>query len=171
MTIGRTDEQRIAVNNLWKIFGPNSETIMAQEQTWKETRQELQERTGHVAAVRDVSFHVNIGEVFVVMGLSGSGKSTLVRCLLRLVEPTNGAVMIDGEDIVNYDERQLTQLRREKTGMIFQHYGLLPHKKVIDNVAYGLEVQGIAQEELYVKAREVLSTVGLDDWELRLLAT
>jgi glycine betaine/proline transport system ATP-binding protein len=118
-----------------------------------------------VVAVRDVSFQVNIGEVFVVMGLSGSGKSTLVRCLLRLVEPTNGEIMIDGDDIVNYDERKLIQLRREKTGMIFQHYGLLPHKRVLDNVAFGLEVQGMEKEERYVKAREVLVTVGLENWE------
>ena len=165
MTVEQNNGKRISVNHLWKIFGPNAEGIMGEDQTWKESRQELQDRTGHVIAVRDVSFQVNIGEVFVVMGLSGSGKSTLVRCLLRLVEPSNGEILIDGEDIVTYDERKLIQLRREKTGMIFQHYGLLPHKKVIDNVAFGLEVQGIEREERYVKAREVLSTVGLNDWE------
>ena len=99
------------------------------------------------------------------MGLSGSGKSTLARCLIRLVEPSLGAIEIDGDDITQYSGEQLTQLRRSKTGMIFQHYGLLPHKRVLDNVAYGLEVQGIPKQPRYKKAKEVLDTVGLDGWE------
>ena len=103
----------------------------------------MQERTGHVIGLRDVSFDVHEGEVFVVMGLSGSGKSTLVRCLIRLIEPTQGVIEVDGEDVTGYDDQQLIHLRRGKVGMVFQHYGLMPHRRVLDNVAYGLEVKGI----------------------------
>ncbi len=159
------DDVRISVRNLWKIFGPQAASILEQEWTYGASRKEVQERTGHVIAVKDVSFDVRVGEVFVVMGLSGSGKSTLIRCLIRLMEPTRGVIEIDGEDVVKYDNRQLIQLRRKKTGMIFQHYGLLPHKKVLDNVAYGLEVQGVAKAERYEKAMEVLDKVGLSGWE------
>jgi len=137
---------RIAVKSLWKIFGPRGAGIMDEEWAKGASKKEIQERSGHVIAIQDVSLEVRTGEVFVIMGLSGSGKSTLARCLIRLVEPTLGTVEIDGEDITQYTGEQLTQLRRSKTGMIFQHYGLLPHKKVVDNVAYGLEVQGIAKK-------------------------
>jgi glycine betaine/proline transport system ATP-binding protein len=156
---------RIAVKSLWKIFGPRGAGIMDEEWAKGASKKEIQERSGHVIAIQDVSLEVRTGEVFVIMGLSGSGKSTLARCLIRLVEPTLGTVEIDGEDITQYTGEQLTQLRRSKTGMIFQHYGLLPHKKVVDNVAYGLEVQGIAKQPRYERAKEVLDTVGLEGWE------
>jgi len=156
---------RVSVRNLWKIFGPDAATILDQEWAREATRRELQERTGHVIAIKDVSFDVYDGEVFVVMGLSGSGKSTLVRCLIRLMEPTQGVIEIDGEDITKYDNRQLIQLRRHKTGMIFQHYGLLPHRNVLDNVAYGMEVQGVDKATRHEKAREILERVGLVGWE------
>ncbi len=165
MVIEQNSDIRIAVRSLWKIFGQDAASIIKEDWVKEASKRDIQEQTGHIVAMKDVSFDVKIGETFVVMGLSGSGKSTLVRCLLRLVEPTIGSIEIDGEDIVGYDERQLIQLRREKTGMIFQHYGLLPHKKVIDNVAYGLEVQGIEKDSRYQKAREMLSTVGLETWE------
>ena len=165
MATRETGDIRLSVQNLWKIFGPQANTILEQEWVQEASRKELQERTGHVIAVKDVSFDVHDGEVFVVMGLSGSGKSTLVRCLIRLVEPTRGVIEIDGEDIVKYDDQQLIQLRRHKTGMIFQHYGLLPHKNVLDNVSFGLEVQGVEKATRYEKAKEVLDTVGLTGWE------
>ncbi len=165
MTIQKSRDVRISVRNLWKIFGPQSHSILEQEWVTSASRKEIQERTGHVIAVRDVSFEVRVGEVFVVMGLSGSGKSTLIRCLIRLMEPTRGVIEIDNENIVEYDDRQLIQLRRGKVGMIFQHYGLLPHKNVLDNVAFGLEVQGIAKADRNEKAMEVLETVGLVGWE------
>lgn len=123
------------------------------------------EATGHVIALRDVSFEVWEGETFVVMGLSGSGKSTLVRCLIRLIEPSEGEIWVDGEDILRYDAPRLIQYRRRKVAMVFQHFGLMPHRRVIDNVAWGLEVQGVPRPERYARAREVLEMVGLRGWE------
>ena len=156
---------RIAVRNLWKVFGPDEHTILGEDWVRTATKAEVQKRTGNVIAVRDVSFDVRVGEVFVVMGLSGSGKSTLLRCLIRLIEPTQGMIEIDGENVLEYDQKQLIELRRSKTAMIFQHYGLFPHLNVIDNTAYGLKVQGIDKESRYRKAREVLEQVGLKGWE------
>src|SRR5512133_2094308 len=143
---GREDRAALDVQGLWKVFGP---------------RADLKERTGCVTAVRDVSFAVAPNEVFVVMGLSGSGKSTLVRCLTRLIEPTAGRVLFDGEDIRAADPKQLRELRRHRFAMVFQHFGLLPHRRVIDNVAYGLEIRGVNKENRYRRAGEVLDLVGL----------
>jgi glycine betaine/proline transport system ATP-binding protein len=160
-----SNDIRINVHNLWKIFGPHSDSLLNEKWVRSAPKAEVQEKTGHVVAIKDISFEVRVGEVFVVMGLSGSGKSTLVRCLLRLIEPTQGSIEIDGEDIVQFNEEQLINLRRKKISMIFQHYGLLPHKNVQDNVAFGLEVQGVSKEIRYEKAREVIATVGLTGWE------
>ena len=165
MTTEQATDIRISVRHLWKVFRPRSSSILDQEWVRGASKAEIQERTGYVIAVKDVSFDVRVGEVFVVMGLSGSGKSTLVRCLTRLVEPTSGAIEIDGEDIVSYSERQMIQLRREKASMVFQHYGLLPHKRVLDNVAYGLEVKGMNKKSRRRKAAQMLETVGLSGWE------
>ena len=133
---------------------------------WKDkTKAKIQEETGHVVALRDVSFDVAEGEIFVVMGLSGSGKSTLVRCLIRLIEPTQGQILVDGEDIVNYDDSQLIQLRRNKVAMVFQRYGLFPHLRVLENAAWGLEVRGVDKSKRSQLAGEVLDMVGLKGWE------
>lgn len=155
----------IDVEGLWKVFGDKRVvgTPLAEL-----SRDELRERTGCVAAVRDVGFSVARGEVFVVMGLSGSGKSTLVRCLTRLVEPTAGTIRIDGEDVRAMSPRGLRELRRHRTAMVFQHFGLLPHRPVVDNVAYGLEIQGRGRAERHRRAREVLDLVGLAGHERRL---
>jgi len=118
----------------------------------------------YIIGVKDVSFKVNEGECFVVMGLSGSGKSTLVRCLSRLIEPTEGEVIIDGQDVIEASKSELNALRRNKMAMVFQHFGLFPHRKVIDNVAYGLEVRGEGREERYEKANEIIDLVGLSGW-------
>ena len=118
-----------------------------------------------VVALRDVSFDVTPGETFVVMGLSGSGKSTLVRCLINLIEPTSGSIIVDGQDITQFDQKELRDFRRSKIAMGFQNFGLLPHKNVLDNAAYGLEVKGIEKHERYELAREVLAKVGLEGWE------
>lgn len=128
------------------------------------SRQEVQERTGCLVAVRDASFSVERGETFVVMGLSGSGKSTLIRCLSRLIEPTSGTVTIEGTPIGELNEQALRELRRRRLSMVFQHFGLFPHRKVVDNVAFGLEIQGATKADRYERALEVLSVVGLDDW-------
>ena len=155
----------LAVRDLWKVFGPGAQKVPASAELAALTRRELMDRTGCTAAVRDVSFDVAPGEVFVVMGLSGSGKSTLVRCLTRLIEPTSGEVVIEGEDIRKADEKRLRELRRQKFAMVFQHFGLLPHRRVIDNVAYGLEVRGASRPDRLRRAREVIELVGLSGFE------
>jgi glycine betaine/proline transport system ATP-binding protein len=154
---------QITCSGLWKVFGPNPEKIL-QNLDPSLSRAEVQEQTGHVIAVKDVSFEVQEGETFVVMGLSGSGKSTLVRCISRLVEPTKGNVLIDRDDVMAMSERQLIELRRHRMSMVFQHFGLLPHRRVIENIGYGLEVRGMARREREIKANEVLDMVGLQGW-------
>src|SRR5450755_2875743 len=149
-------EPTISVRGLWKIFGAAEHKIVGTPDALLPTA-ELQAKTGTTVAVRDVTFDVAHGEVFVVMGLSGSGKSTLVRCLTRLIEPTAGEVLLDGEDIMKADDKRLRELRRHKFAMVFQHFGLLPHRRVIDNVAYGLEIRGEGKPERYKKAQEVMT--------------
>jgi glycine betaine/proline transport system ATP-binding protein len=165
--VAETDSRyvRISVRNLWKVFGPRASSVLSEEWVPDASRGEVLERTDHVIGIRDVSFDVHEGEVFVVMGLSGSGKSTLVRCLLRLIEPTQGVIEIDGEDIMECTDQQLIHLRRGKMGMVFQKYGLLPHRRVIDNVTWGLEVQGVDKEERLERAQGILEMVGLKGWE------
>ena len=153
----------VSCRNVWKVYGPKADRIVGSPDA-SLSRQELLEKTGCVAAVRDVSFDVAPGEVFVVMGLSGSGKSTLVRMINRLHDPTAGQVMIDGEDVVLLDDERLRDLRRRKISMVFQHFGLFPHRRIVDNAAYGLEVQGVDKEERLAKATEVLEVVGLGGW-------
>jgi glycine betaine/proline transport system ATP-binding protein len=160
----QNNEVCIEVKNLWKIFGADAAQVLNSELRTA-TKETVLEETGAVVAVRDVSFQVNRGEFFVIMGLSGSGKSTLIRCMLRLIEPTAGKLIMNGEDICRYDEKQLRYLRRNTTGMIFQNFGLLPHRNVIDNVAYGLKIQGVGKEERYTRAQETIVEVGLKGWE------
>ena len=159
------DEPVISVRNLWKVFGPKAASVPASPELAALTRKELKQQTGCVAAVCDLSFDVAPGEVFVVMGLSGSGKSTLVRCLTRLIEPTAGEVVFEGEDILHCNEKSLRELRRHKISMVFQHFGLLPHRRVIDNVAYGLEIRGAGKAERMKRAAEVIELVGLSGYE------
>ncbi|MFF8784205.1 glycine betaine/L-proline ABC transporter ATP-binding protein [Streptomyces sp. NPDC015125] len=156
-----------SVRHLWKVFGPKAESIPDDSSVATLSAQELREQTGCVAAVRDVSFDVHKGEVFVVMGLSGSGKSTLVRCLTRLIEPTSGDLEMDGEDVRAMDRTALRELRRRRAAMVFQHFGLLPHRTVVDNVAYGLEIQGMGKAERREKANEMVDKVGLAGMEKR----
>ncbi|MEU6732494.1 quaternary amine ABC transporter ATP-binding protein [Streptomyces physcomitrii] len=156
-----------SVRELWKVFGPKAERIPQDASLAELSAAELRERTGCTAAVRDVSFDVHKGEVFVVMGLSGSGKSTLVRCLTRLVEPTSGGLAMDGEDVRAMDRTALRELRRHRASMVFQHFGLLPHRTVLDNVAYGLEIQGMGKAERREKAAAMVAKVGLDGLEQR----
>jgi glycine betaine/proline transport system ATP-binding protein len=152
----------IRASGIWKVFGPNPERLVGSEDALL-PRAELRGKTGNVVAVRDVSLEVFPGEVFVVMGLSGSGKSTLVRTLIRLIEPTAGEIEIAGHDVMNADRTELRELRRHSVSMVFQHFGLLAHRRVIDNVAFGLEVQGKGKRERQERAHEVLSLVGLED--------
>ncbi|MEO1492818.1 MAG: glycine betaine/L-proline ABC transporter ATP-binding protein [Pseudomonadota bacterium] len=159
-----TGQPKITCNNIWKVFGSNPERTLA-EIDRTASRAEVQALTGHVIAVKDVTFEIEEGETFVVMGLSGSGKSTLVRCLSRLIEPTTGEVLIDGQDVLKLGKRDLMELRRTKMSMVFQHFGLLPHRKVIDNIAFGLEVRGSGRDQRMARAQEVLELVGLKGWE------
>ncbi len=150
----------ISVRGLWKVFGPHADRVVGTALA-ELSRDDLLAETGCTAAVRDVTFDVEVGEVFVVMGLSGSGKSTLVRCLTRLIESTAGQVLIEGDDILAANEKQLRHLRRTEFSMVFQHFGLLPHRKVIDNIAYPLEIQGVKKDARYARAEEVIQLVGL----------
>jgi glycine betaine/proline transport system ATP-binding protein len=159
-----TGEPDLVVDGLWKIFGPKADKLIGTPDA-ELSRKDLQAKTGCVAAVKDVSFDVLPGEVFVVMGLSGSGKSTLVRLLTRLIEPTAGTVTIAGEDVTGADASRLRELRRHQVAMVFQHFGLLPHRQVIDNVAYGLEVRGVGKKERRAKAAEIVALVGLEGYE------
>ena len=155
---------QIQVSNLSKVFGNRPERALAPEHAAK-TRAQIQDEMDLVFALRNVSFEVDEGEIFVVMGLSGSGKSTLVRTLIRLIDATAGEILFGGENILEYDSEQLIQFRRNKVAMVFQHYGLLPHRRVLDNVAYGLEIQGMDKEERYSLAAKAIETVGLTGWE------
>ena len=157
-------DRHVDVQGLWKVFGDDPERALEPAHHAK-SRSEIQNELGLVVGLRDVSFSVDQGQIFVVMGLSGSGKSTLVRALIRLVEPTRGSVHIDGEDVLSYSPSQLMQFRRQKIAMVFQNYGLLPHRSVLDNVALGLEIRGIDKETRYQMASESIDTVGLSGWE------
>jgi glycine betaine/proline transport system ATP-binding protein len=157
---------RITCDGVSKVFGPRAKRVL-QALAPEASAADVLATTGHVLAIRDVSFEVGQQEIFVVMGRSGSGKSTLIRCLNRLVEPTAGRILIDGDDVLAMDERELQRLRRRKLAMVFQHFGLFPHRRVIDNVTYGLEVQGVSKRGRYERAAEALGLVGLSGWERR----
>ncbi|MEO6511966.1 MAG: glycine betaine/L-proline ABC transporter ATP-binding protein [Nocardioides sp.] len=163
-TTASSAEAALSVQNLWKIFGKGSGGIIGTPDA-DLSRADLKEKTGCVVGVKDLSFDVAPGEVFVVMGLSGSGKSTLVRCLTRLIEPTSGQVLIDGQDVLKASESELRDVRRKHVSMVFQHFGLLPHRQVIDNVAYGLEIRGVSKKERRAKAHEIVELVGLKGYE------
>lgn len=151
----------LEVVGLWKIFGPEERKVDVADPASVERAIER----GAVGAVRNVSLRVDRGLVFVIMGLSGSGKSTLIRCLLRLVEPTAGRVLVDGEDVTAMNEQQLQDFRRQRAAMVFQHYGLLPHRTVLENVAFGLKLRGVERSVREREARQALEKVGLAGWE------
>jgi glycine betaine/proline transport system ATP-binding protein len=156
-----------SVRDLWKVFGHKADRIPNDPALRSMTGPEILERTGCVTAVRNMSFDVGRGEVFVVMGLSGSGKSTLVRCLTRLIEPTAGSIRLEGNDVMSLSAGKLRELRRRKMSMVFQHFGLLPHRTVLDNVAYGLQIRGAKKAERDARAHEVIELVGLHGYESR----
>ena len=149
----------IACRNVWKIYGRDPSAFFRRHDGAPDDS--ALRREGYIAAVRDVSVEVNAGEILVVMGLSGSGKSTLVRCLSRLIEPTAGEIFFEGRDLLRANAAELTELRRHRMGMVFQNFALLPHRTVMQNVAFPLEVQGVARPEREAAAREMLELVGL----------
>jgi glycine betaine/proline transport system ATP-binding protein len=160
----RENMSKVKVKNLYKIYGqrPKKALTFVKEGMSKE---ELLKKTGNGIGINDANFDVEEGEIFVVMGLSGSGKSTLIRCLNRLIEPTEGEIIIDGQDIVGCDESVLLEVRRKKIAMVFQHFALFPHRTVSENVAYGLEVQGVPFEKRKQKSYLALELVGLKGYE------
>jgi glycine betaine/proline transport system ATP-binding protein len=162
----RVENDRVCLEakGLWKIFGKNPGEIMDSD-LQNASKEKILEKTGCVVAVRDVSFRVKKGEFFVIMGLSGSGKSTLIRMLLRLIGTTTGSIFVDGKNILKFNKKQLRDFRRHTTGMVFQYFGLLPHRSVIDNVAHGLKVRGVSKDDRYARARKAIETVGLKGWE------
>lgn len=171
MTDTNSTAPAIAVEGLWQVFGEHAEKALrtAREaatnpEDFHAVAEDLVAR-GLIPAVRDANFEVKAGELFVIMGLSGSGKSTLIRCISRLIEPTAGSVRIDGEDILTASEKRLIDLRRNKLGMVFQHFGLFPHMTVTDNVAFPLKMQGAGKAERRNRAHEVLELVGLSGRE------
>ena len=163
------EEREILCQNLWKVFGPDPEIALSVAGNGV-TKQEVLEQTGHVIAVKDVSFEVRKNEMFVVMGLSGSGKSTLVRCINRLIEPTSGQVLVGGVDIAQMNDAELRELRRHKLSMVFQGFGLLPHRSVMDNVAFGLEIRGERGKKRQEKVTQVLELVGLKGSSIRMIS-
>ena len=159
MTDNKSTVPAIAVEDLWQVFGENAKPALRDARGAGEDAAIAQKSL--IPAVRAANFEVHSGELFVIMGLSGSGKSTLIRCISRLIEPTAGSVRIDGEDILQADEKRLIELRRHKLGMVFQHFGLFPHMTVADNVGFPLKMQGMGKAERRKRALEVLEMVDL----------
>lgn len=155
---------KIEIKNLTKIFGAQPQQGLKLLGKG-ETKDEILKKTGMTVGVDNASFSVREGEVFVIMGLSGSGKSTLIRLVNRLIEPTSGEVIIDGENLTKMNSKSLIETRRKKLGMVFQNFGLLPHRTVLSNVAYGLEIQEVNKEQREAKALKVIADVGLQGYE------
>ena len=159
-------DPKIVCNDVWKIFGDNPDCVL---QDWDKYEpmdkvQRLSE-TGCVVGAREATFEVQRGEIYCLMGLSGSGKSTLLRCINRLHEPTKGTITIDGKDITSLNQNALRDFRRGKTGMVFQHFALLPHRRILSNVGLGLEIQGVSKAEREERSRQAIELVGLKGWE------
>ncbi len=155
---------KIEINNIYKIFGDDPDSIMDMVKNGS-TKDEVLEQTGHTVGLDNVSLNIEEGETFVCMGLSGSGKSTLIRHLNRLIDPTAGEILIDGENVMNFNPEQLIDFRRHKMSMVFQRFGLFPHKTVMQNVGYGLEMQGKSEDERDNIAMEKIEAVGLNGFE------
>jgi len=157
-------ETAIQIQNVWKIFGNNSKEALDAIQNKNISKQEALEKYNSVIGVSDVSFDVNKGEIFCVMGLSGSGKSTLVRHINRLLEPTSGKILINDQDVMQFDKDSLQELRNKKIGMVFQNFALMPHRSVLDNIAMPLEIRGVSKNDRLDAANKILNIVELQGW-------
>ena len=157
-------EAAIEIQNVWKIFGNNSKEALDAIQNKKISKQEALEKYNSVIGVSDVSFDVKKGEIFCVMGLSGSGKSTLVRHINRLLEPTSGKILINNQDVMQFNKQNLQELRNKKIGMVFQNFALMPHRSVLDNIAMPLEIRGISKNDRLDAANKILNIVELQGW-------
>ncbi|KIE21896.1 ABC transporter ATPase [Vibrio sinaloensis] len=154
----------IEISGLYKVFGPKPASVMERVKRGDSKDQVLAD-TGHTVGLKEIDLKINKGEIFVIMGLSGSGKSTLIRHFNRLIDPTEGKILVEGTDVMQLNQKELEQFRRKKMSMVFQRFGLLPHRTVVDNVAYGLEIQGLSKQERTDKAFQWLDTVGLKGYE------
>lgn len=157
-------EAAIQIQNVWKIFGNTSKEALDAIQNKKISKQEALEKYNSVIGVSDVSFDVKTGEIFCVMGLSGSGKSTLVRHINRLLEPTSGKILINNQDVMQFNQENLRELRNKKIGMVFQNFALMPHRSVLDNIAMPLEIRGVSKNDRLDAANNILNTVELQGW-------
>ena len=157
-------EAAIQIQNVWKIFGNTSKEALDAIQNKKISKQEALEKYNSVIGVSDVSFDVKTGEIFCVMGLSGSGKSTLVRHINRLLEPTSGKILINNQDVMQFNKENLQELRNKKIGMVFQNFALMPHRSVLDNIAMPLEIRGVSKNDRLDAANNILNTVELQGW-------
>ena len=155
---------KIEINNVYKIFGNNPKSVLPLVKDGS-SKEEILENTGHTVGLDNVSMQIEEGEIFVCMGLSGSGKSTLIRHLNRLIDPTEGEIIVEGTDVLTLSKDKLIDFRRHKMSMVFQRFGLFPHKTVIQNVGYGLEMQGISENERNKTAMEKIESVGLSGFE------
>jgi len=153
----------IRIKNLYKVFGPNEKKVLELVKTGK-SKNEILAETGHTVGLSDINLDIYPGEIFVIMGLSGSGKSTLIRHFNRLIDPTAGEIEIAGSDVMKLDAKGLQGFRRNKMSMVFQRFGLMPHRTVLQNIAYGLQVQGINKTQRDQKATEWMDTVGLNGY-------
>ena len=154
----------IKIQNVWKIFGNTSKEALDAIQNKNISKQEALENFNSVIGVSNVSFDVKNGEIFCVMGLSGSGKSTLVRHINRLLEPTSGKILINNQDVMQYNKKNLQELRNKKIGMVFQNFALMPHRSVLDNIAMPLEIRGVSKNDRIDVANKILSVVELHGW-------
>ena len=154
----------IKIENVWKVFGNTSSEALDAIQNKGISKTEALEEYNSVIGVSDVSFDVNQGEIFCVMGLSGSGKSTLVRHINRLLEPTSGKILINGQDVMKLDRDHLQELRNKKIGMVFQNFALMPHRSVVDNIAMPLEIRGVSKNDRLDAANKILDIVELQGW-------
>ena len=155
---------KIEIKDLSILFGPEKAKAKKMIKQGK-SKQEILKETGCTIAVRNANLEIKEGEMFVIMGLSGSGKSTLVRCINRLNEPSMGEIWLSGRNITSLSDKELLQIRRKEMAMVFQHFGLLPHRTVLSNIAFGLELQGVPKEEREKKAYESIAVVGLKGYE------
>jgi len=155
---------KIEINNIYKIFGPNPEQVLPMVEEGA-TKEQVMEETDHTVGLDNVSLSIKEGEIFVCMGLSGSGKSTLIRHINRLIDPTSGQVIVDGVDVLSLDDKEILEFRKKTMSMVFQRFGLFPHKTVIENVAYGLEIQEVPEDKRKEIAQGQIDSVGLQGFE------
>lgn len=163
MSSNENNAPLISIKNLYKIFGKNEKKVLEEVKAGK-SKEAILAETGHTVGLADINLDIYPGEIFVIMGLSGSGKSTLIRHFNRLIDPTAGEIVVAGDDVMQLNDKDLQNFRRQKMAMVFQRFGLMPHRTVLQNITYGLQVQGVAKKDREERGNEWLKTVGLDGY-------